>query len=137
MSKPTTESILIEYQMAQESAQHHDNLIWNHTGIIWGAGLVSIGLVMPNLYDPALKFPMALVCVLAILMLIYLWKMVSILNSVMNQKYDRCKEIESILYLEQHKNLRYPKGLSRLFFSSIMTIFIFIWCLLLYYTLVG
>ena len=34
------QSLLVEYQAAQDSAQHHDSLVWTTTGIIWGAGLV-------------------------------------------------------------------------------------------------
>jgi len=38
--KKDKEVLLVEYQAAQESAQHHDNLIWTVTALIWGGMFV-------------------------------------------------------------------------------------------------
>jgi len=121
------QSLLVEYQAAQDSAQHHDNQVWTTTGIIWGAGLILIGFVVQSIGDLGLKLPVVAVCVLAILMLIYLWVMAFQLNSVKNQKYARCKELESILKLKQHSRLRYAKRSGRIFYSLIMAVFIVTW----------
>jgi uncharacterized membrane protein len=125
--KPDLQSLLVEYQAAQDSAQHHDNQVWTTTGIIWGAGLILIGFVVQSIGDARLKLPVVAVCILAILMLIYLWVMAFQLNSVKNQKYTRCKEIESILNLEQHTRLRYKKRSGRFFYSLVMVVFIGTW----------
>jgi hypothetical protein len=129
--KPDIQSLLVEYQAAQDSAQHHDNQVWTTTGIIWGAELVLIGFVVQSAGDPQLKLPVVAVCILAILMLIYLWVMALQLNSVKNQKYLRCKEIESLLNLEQHSRLRYAKRSGRIFYGLVMIIFIAAWILIL------
>ena len=39
------EVLLVEYQAAQESAQHHDNLVWTVTALIWGGMLVLLEMV--------------------------------------------------------------------------------------------
>ncbi len=41
--------LLVEYQTAQDSAEHHDALLWNVTAIIWGANLVLIGFVLQSI----------------------------------------------------------------------------------------
>lgn len=129
--KPVIQSLLVEYQAAQDSAHHHDNLVWTTTGIIWGAELVLIGFVVQSADDPGLKLPVASVCLLAVFMLIYLWIMTLQFNSVKNQKYVRCKEIESLLSLEQHSRLHYPKKWGRFFYSLAMILFIVTWVAIL------
>jgi 4-amino-4-deoxy-L-arabinose transferase-like glycosyltransferase len=125
------EALLVEYQAAQDSAQHHDSLVWTTTGIIWGAGLVLIGFVIENMNDPRLKVSIIATSVLAILLLVYLWVMALTLGSVRNQKYARCKEIEKVFQFEQHSKLRYPNRSGRIFYGVIMVVFIVSWILII------
>lgn len=69
MSKPTTpesnmsgcaeqatpDALLVEYQAAQDSAHHHDNMLWSTTSIMWGASLLVIGFVLQHLEDATLR----------------------------------------------------------------------------------
>ena len=126
-----TQSLIAEYQSAQDSAQHHDNQVWDTTGIIWAAGLVLFGFVIQSLDNQKLKLPIIIVCILAIIMLLYLWVMALQLNSVKNQKYERCKELEAILHFEQHSKLRYAKYSGRIFYAMVMITFIAAWILTL------
>ena len=130
-TKPDNQAFLIEYQAAQDSAQHHDALVWTTTGIIWGAGLVLIGFVIQNMNDPRLKLSIIATCGLAILLLVYLWVMALQLGSVRNQKYARCKEIESIFHFTQHSKLRYANRSGRIFYGIVMVVFIATWVLIL------
>lgn len=129
--KPDNQALLVEYQAAQDSAQHHDALVWTTTGIIWGAGLVLIGFVIQNMNDPHLKLSIIATCVLAILLLVYLWVMALQLGSVKNQKYARCKEIESIFSFTQHSKLRYAKNSGRIFYGVVMVVFITTWVIII------
>ena len=129
--KPNNQELLVEYQSAQDSAQHHDLLIWTITGVIWGAGLVLIGFVIQNINNPRLKLPVISTCILAILLLIYLLIMVFQFGSVRNQKYARCKEIEKVFHFEQHSKLRYKNWIGRIFYYLIMVAFITTWVLIL------
>ena len=128
---PNDQALLVEYQAAQDSAQHHDNLVWTTTGIIWGAGLVLIGFVIQNMNDPRLELSVIVVSVLAILLLVYLWVMALQLGAVRNQKYARCKEIEKKLRLEQHSKLRYSNRVGRIFYGIVMVVFIAAWAVIL------
>jgi len=130
-TRPDNQDLLVEYQAAQDSAQHHDSLVWTTTGIIWGAGLVLIGFVIQNMNDPRLKLSIIATSVLAILLLVYLWSMALQLGSVRNQKYARCKEIEKIFHFEQHSKLRYANRSGRIFYGVIMVVFIITWVLIL------
>ena len=49
---PTSERrevLLGEYQMAQDSAQHHDILVWNITSLNWIGSAVLMGFVLSGI----------------------------------------------------------------------------------------
>lgn len=125
------EALLVEYQAAQDSAQHHDSLVWTTTGIIWGASLVLLGFVIQNMNDPRLKLSIIAISILTILLLVYLWLIALTFGSVRNQKYARCKEIEKVFHLEQHSKLHYPNQSGRIFYGVIMAAFIVVWVVIL------
>ena len=53
--EPTPEQLLVEYQAAQTSAEHHDGLIWSISGVVWAASLVLLGILLAQADKPHLK----------------------------------------------------------------------------------
>lgn len=125
--EPTPEQLLVEYQAAQSSAEHHDGLIWTITGVVWGASLILLGFLLQQVDKPQLKHIIVLVSVLGVLMNVKVWVYTYQLAAVKNHKYDRCKVIESHLGLRQHSTLVYASGRQKLFYSAVMILFIIVW----------
>jgi hypothetical protein len=126
------EVLLVEYQAAQESAQHHDNLVWTVTAIIWGGMLVLFGFVLGNLDNVNLRLILTLLSILGIALTIAVWGFALQLNSVKRQKYQRCKTIETLLGMLQHRELKYFSGLQRIVYGIITILFIIAWLIVLW-----
>ena len=129
---PTPEALLVEYQTAQDSAQHHDNLVWTTTGIIWGSSLILLGFVISSLSTPSLKLVITASSILGLLLCIYVWLAALQFASVRNQKYSGCKDIEQILNLQQHLRLGYRARSQRVFYAITMLAFIATWIAVLF-----
>lgn len=125
--KPTSEQLLVEYQAAQSSAEHHDGLVWSITGVVWGASFILLGFLLQQADKPQLKHIVALVSILGVLMNVKVWVFTYQLAAVKKHKYDRCKAIERQLGLEQHSTLVYPSGQQKQFYSVVMIVFIVVW----------
>jgi membrane protein DedA with SNARE-associated domain len=125
--RPTPEYLLVEYKAAQDSAQHHDTLIWSITSVVWGASLLMLGFLLGRVSDPSLKHIVVLISALGILLNVKVWIYTYQLSSVKIQKYDRCKAIERQLGLQQHSTLRYPAGRQKVLYSIVMVLFIILW----------
>ncbi len=83
--------LLTEYESAQDSAQHHDSLLWNIIGIIWGAQLVLLGFIIHSIESILSKPIVISSSVLAIVLLLYLFFTFLSLRNIRNFKYSRCK----------------------------------------------
>jgi hypothetical protein len=125
--QPDKEVLLVEYQAAQASAQHNDNLVWTITGIIWGGMLVLFGFVLGNLHNSDLKIILTLLSILGISLTIAVWRFAFQLNSVMKQKYERCKNIEKQLGMHQHRDLKYSLRTQRIIYGIITVFFVITW----------
>ena len=126
-SEPTDDQLMVEYQAAQDSAQHHDNLIWSITSIMWGASLVLLGFIIQAVANPALASLIVAATVLGILLNLCVLLAVLQLNSVKNQKYDRCKEIEARFGLRQHQTVQYRRGVQRVVYTLVTVMFLIAW----------
>lgn len=113
LTKEQREAYLIEYQMSQQSAEHHDTLLWTSTGIIWAANFVLFGLISDNIFKEAslqhkclltLISSVAIIINAAMLALAYSFRRIRLL------KYKRCQRIEKRFGLWQH---RWTKNKSR------------------------
>ena len=124
--------LLVEYQSAQESAQHHDNLVWTVTSIIWGGMLVLLGLVLGNLDNSKLRLILFSLSILGIVLTIAVWIFALQLNSVKRQKYQRCKDLEKLLHMFQHTELKYCSGLQRIIYGIVTILFIIAWIVVLW-----
>jgi hypothetical protein len=127
LTEPNPEYLLVEYQAAQNSAEHHDGLIWSITGVTWGASLILLGFLLENAANPQLKHIVVLVSILGVLLNIKVWAYTYQLAAIKNYKYNRCKAIETKLRLKQHSTLIYPKGRQKFLYSVVMILFIVIW----------
>ncbi|MHB9003917.1 MAG: hypothetical protein ACYC6C_07610 [Coriobacteriia bacterium] len=122
--RPENSDLLVEYQAAQESAQHHDHLVASWTSIVWSAVVVLLGLAVPVVAGGRLPVLMTLVAVLAILLLLWVLVFALMFGSVKRQKYERCKQIESELGLHQHTDLNYPRCVQSVLYVVMTLLFI-------------
>jgi len=121
------EILLVEYQAAQESAQHHDNLVWTVTALIWGGMLVLFGFILGNLDNASLRLILILLSIIGIALTIAVLVFTLQYNSVTRQKYQRCKTIELLLGMRQHNELKYTPGLQKIIYNIITILFVIAW----------
>jgi len=133
-STPSPEDLRVEYQAAQSSAQHHDTLVWSVTSIMWAATLVLMGFILRALTDPTLRPLITILSALGIVLTICVWIFALQLNTAKRHKYARCKAIEGILQLEQHRTLPWPTGCQRILYGVIMAFFLLAWTAVLWTT---
>lgn len=124
-------ALLVEYTATQNSAQHHDSLVWITTGMIWSAELVLIGFVMQSISNPLMSSVSIFACILAIVLLVYLWLNYFSFRTIRYQKYERCKKIERILYLKQHTTLKHKERLGFYLYNFVMIMFSAMWILII------
>jgi|GEM_PF-1593372 len=128
--KVSKESNLLEYEMAQNSAQHHDNLLWSVSTLTWGASSVLLGFVLNNLSNSQQGTILLLFCVLGSLIILCSWFFTLQFRSIRNQKYARCLELEPILGFNQHTNLKHKKGSQTTLYSAVMALFLLTWAVM-------
>ena len=129
--KPTQESLLVEYQAAQSSAQHHDGLVWTVTNILWALSLAIFGFVLTKLGEPSLKVMLTGLAFVGVMLLSYAWFCALQFGFIRNQKYKRCKEIESILGLKQHTELQHPPYFQRVMYAILFWFIVIAWIVLI------
>jgi uncharacterized membrane protein len=127
-----TRALLVEYTATQNSAQHHDSLVWTTTGMVWGAELVLLGFVIQNI-NSSEKAIVIVACILALVLLSYLWVSFISFRKIRNQKYERCKAIEDMFGLTQHTSLNHCKGIGLIAFSCVMVVFCATWVWVLFW----
>jgi len=119
---------LVEYQKAQDSAQHHDTLVATTISTFLGASLVLLGFVLNNLQRRGeLRLILTLLAVVAALMTITVGINAFLLNWVKRQKYERCKALEVPLGFEQHRGTKYWKGAQRFLLCLILMLLLVAW----------
>lgn len=121
------EVLLVEYQAAQESAQHHDNLVWTVTALIWGGMLVLFGFIIGNLDNASLRLILILLSIIGIALTIAVLVFMLQYNSVKRQKYQRCKTIELLLGMRQHNELKYSPGSQKIIYNIVTILFVIAW----------
>ena len=130
-NKLDKESLLVEYQAAQSSAQFHDGLIWSVTNVLWVTALVLFGFILTQLHNHALRILLTALSILGLFLVVFAWFCALQFNSIKNQKYKRCKEIEADLGMTQHTKLKFPRYFQRVIYAGVMVLFIVCWFLLL------
>lgn len=103
--------LLAEYQAAQSSAQHHDQLVWTVTSIVWGGSLVLMGIILKSNMTGWSGVASLSLCVLGFFLALFVGLAQWQFRSLKKNKYERCKEIEIALGMMHHRNQgkkRYP-----------------------------
>jgi hypothetical protein len=129
---PEPENLRVEYQAAQNSAQHHDNLVWSVTSVMWASSLVLMGFILRVIKEASLRGLVTVLSILGIVLMICVWIFALQLNAAKRHKYKRCKEIESILGLSQHRSLEWASGSQRILYGVLMAFFIIAWLAVLW-----
>ena len=129
-------ALLVEYSAAQNSAQHHDTLVWNSIGLIWSAQLVLLGFIIQGSNDMLNPKITLFACVLALVLLIYLCISYFSFRKIRNFKYQICKEIEKELSLHQHNSLNHKKYIGTISFFVVTVLFGIVWLLVIVEVLV-
>jgi hypothetical protein len=125
------EKLLVEYESAQDSAQHHDNLVWTTSGLIWASSIVLLGFVLNSLSGQPNKLFILGLSIISILMYVALLIFAFQFAYIKKQKYNRCKEIEKVLGLKQHSTLKYKGWIQRVIYIIIISVFIIFWILVI------
>jgi len=69
--EPTNDALLVEYQAAQGSAEHHDNLVWTVTSTMWGASLILLGFTLDQVGKPGLGALITVISLLGIFLSVF------------------------------------------------------------------
>jgi nitrate reductase NapE component len=112
------EVLLVEYGKAQDSAEHHDGLVWTVQSLNWIGSAVLMGFVLGAAGDPhsvVHKITLLSVATVGVMLSFFVWMWSRQIRAVRNAKYERCKEIERTLgVMAQHSQLRYVGGQTRM-----------------------
>jgi hypothetical protein len=123
---------IAEYKAAQDSAQHHDNLLWYVSSIVWGGNLVLLGSFLKYIGNTTGKLPSYFILsvgIFCVFLNLCLWGCAYIFRDIRNQKYDRCKFIEGKLGFSQHSTLSGVPGMMWFIYSFVTIIFMALWFL--------
>jgi hypothetical protein len=125
--------LLVEYQKAQDSAEHHDDLVWSITALNWVGSAVLMGFVLSGLTDshPSWGHKIALLSIafVGFGLSVCVWRWARQVGAMRNHKYGRCKEIEQSLGMRQHTEAPW-RGRQRREYSFLMSAFLATWIVL-------
>ena len=117
--------LLTEYAKAQDSAEHHDTLLWTVVGILISGMAALFGFAL-RYYGQPPRWKFVILAVLGILICSLIFFFVCSFGKIRNLKYERCKRIEKCLGMRQHRALRNGFG-QRYVVYSLTTIFLIGW----------
>lgn len=121
---------LTEYKQAQDSAEHHDSLLWTVVGILVSGIAALFGFALEYYDGKHPKWMFGLLASLGMGLSVLIAFFVSSFASIRQQKYNRCKEIEKELDMNQHRALR--RWFSQRFVVYVVSgIFFIVWLILL------
>jgi hypothetical protein len=129
-NQPNEDMIGRIYEMAQQSAEHHDTVLWEATYIVWGSTTLLLGFVLEAIdQQPALCL---ITAVLSIFMTIMVLVLALSFRKVRNRKYAICREIENALSFQwkQHQEMEgpiYPKGIQTRWYVGATFVFVVVW----------
>ena len=128
---PTDDDRRTEYKASQQSAEHHDNLVWQVSSIMWAANSLLIGFSLQGIHDKMPRLLISVMAILGIAMIICVWIFALQFNDLKRQKYERCKNLERILGMTQHTDTKWPAGFQLILYGLLMTLFIAVWIVIL------
>lgn len=132
--KNQREAYLIEYQKAQDSAQHHDTLVWTIISLNWIGSAVLMGFVLNGVAMascPMQKIVLIIMSVAGVALSVFVWCCAYQLRGVRTAKYKRCKDLEALLHMKQHSHLPYKAGSQTIGYMIVMILFLLAWLALI------
>jgi small-conductance mechanosensitive channel len=123
---------LVEYQKAQDSAQHQDTLIWTATGVAWAGNVALLAFAFSKITKPYFQPFVVLLAFLGISAVVTAAILTVQLIDVKNQKYERCKQLESCYGFKQHQDLKYRAGPQKIAYTVTALLFIMVWLFILW-----
>jgi len=139
-SEQSIEHLLVEYQAAQDSAQHHDNQVWHLTSMVWASNFILLGIIMDRAFNPKYSFFVIFLAILGILLTRYSQICQKQWRDMKNQKYTRCKEIEKTInevfieekyHMTQHLNAKWQTGSQTNYYNLIAHMIYISWLMLI------
>jgi hypothetical protein len=129
LSSEKMSNMRVEYQKAQDSAEHHDSLLWYVTSIVWSGNLILLGEVATSTKTHLASILILPISVLALVLNLFVWAAAFQFRSVKKQKYEYCKQIEDKLpgMRGQHRNLCHPPGVTWTLYCSVTILFLIVW----------
>jgi ABC-type sugar transport system permease subunit len=124
------EAALVEYQAAQDSAQHHDNLVWSVTSLTWVGSVVLIGFVLSTFRKattPVVKVALLFVAAVGIALAGCVWRWTYQIRRIKIAKYRRCHVLEELLGMEQHRTAPHVPGSQTRSYAFLMILFLLAW----------
>lgn len=128
---PIDPALLVEYEKAQDSAQHHDTLVWTVVSFIFSGMLVLLGFVVSSLDKPQLKDVLYAVSGLGVLVTLAAILIALQFNSIKRFKYERCREIEKLWGVRQHQDVPYRARSQRIGLLIISFVFFAVWVIVI------
>lgn len=102
LSPEQQQNLRIEYQKAQDSAEHHDSLVWTATGLVVGGMPVLFAFALGHM---STAWGRSVVPIFGILLCLALPLFVENFRAYRLLAYQRCKEIEDLLGMKLHKQV--------------------------------
>lgn len=100
--------MLLEYEKAQDSAEHHDHMAWFTSTVLVVASITLFGLLLTAI-NKHNSFFILYGCIIGFLLIIINWKLFSGAQNIKIEKYKTCKKIEKYLneLLRKEKEIEY------------------------------
>ncbi len=138
MIEEVPEKVLIEYQKAQDSAEHYNTMIWILTPVLLGFSISILYLIFSNNYNPIFNI---FLLIFGSFSLFYFSLLIESANEKKLHKYRICKKIEKdykfygnnrgIERLYLAKNIIF-NGMTLLRIAKIVLLFVYIFSLLFF-----
>lgn len=103
------EILLVEYEKSQDSAEHFDKTFWNVTSIFIAASFLLLGLAASKPLSDLSQPSQQMICIFGLSIMIVLVFISFDFIRYNRLKYKRCKEIEGLLGMKQHRRTVFTK----------------------------
>jgi len=125
------DALLMEYQCAQHSAHHYDNLGWQAINVFWVAMGILIYVGFQHLSSEKLEWHVTVLAILAISMAGFIWIASRLLRSLKLQAYKKCDCLASLLCTSAYRHVDYPEGAQSKLLGFVIIIVAVLWSLVL------
>lgn len=125
---PKDDFLCLIYERSQESAEHHDTLLWEVTYIIWGSTTLLLGFVLEAIDQQ--PFLALMTAVLSVFLSIMVLRFATLYRGIRNKKYSICKDIETAMperWRQHSLTGNYSPGEQTTWYWVTTFVFIIVW----------